>query len=184
MTPTIDLAKLALVTSRDEEEDEADKCGTDSSNDTDATLVDDAPSRLPVSETRPSSPRSPSQASGSTVLGKRSRDLKRQRSSMDIDSPPPLEAIDSSVPSSPRRLSMSAPEASSSRIPDASTSTAVDRDGDVEMPAASVSTKRASAPARKTEVSDSVMMFGKPIPCCQQLLWLTMADLQSFRETA
>lgn len=168
MTPTIDLAKLALVTSRDEEEDEADKCGTDSSNDTDATLVDDVPSRLPVSETGPSSSRASSQPSSSTVLGKRSRDLKHQRSSMDIDSPPPLEAIEiSASPSSPRRPNFVAPqvpEASSSRIPDASTSAAIDRDGDVEMTAASVSTKRPpTPPARKTETSDSVMMFGKPI---------------------
>ncbi|KAF7303125.1 USP domain-containing protein [Mycena kentingensis (nom. inval.)] len=40
VTPALELAKLALVTSKDEEEDE-DKGGTDSSNDTDATLVEE-----------------------------------------------------------------------------------------------------------------------------------------------
>jgi len=43
VTLMIELAKLALLTSRDEDEDEADKGGTDSSNDTDATLADDVP---------------------------------------------------------------------------------------------------------------------------------------------
>ncbi|KAG6881233.1 hypothetical protein C0993_002283, partial [Termitomyces sp. T159_Od127] len=47
VTPSIDLAKLALVTSRDAEEDEADSKGsTDSSNDTDAALPGDAPLRV------------------------------------------------------------------------------------------------------------------------------------------
>ena len=41
VTPELELAKLALVTSQDEEEDETDRAGTDTSNDTDATLVDD-----------------------------------------------------------------------------------------------------------------------------------------------
>ena len=40
VTPAIDVAKLALVTSQDEEEDETDNAGTDSSNGTDATLID------------------------------------------------------------------------------------------------------------------------------------------------
>ena len=70
ITPTIELAKLALVTSRDEEEDEVDRGGTDSSNDTDATLVEDAPSRISTTEQSPHSPlRSPD-----SVLGKRLRD--------------------------------------------------------------------------------------------------------------
>ncbi|KAJ7459049.1 hypothetical protein B0H11DRAFT_2060211 [Mycena galericulata] len=49
VTPHLELAKLALVTSKDEEEDE-DKGGTDSSNDTDATLVDDGPARITASD--------------------------------------------------------------------------------------------------------------------------------------
>lgn len=67
VTPALELAKLALVTSKDEEEDE-DKGGTDSSNDTDATLVEDGPARIPASD-QPS-------VSGPT-----------QGSSMDVDNP-------------------------------------------------------------------------------------------------
>lgn len=44
VTPTVELAKLALITSKDEEEDDFERGGTDTSNDTDATLVDDGPS--------------------------------------------------------------------------------------------------------------------------------------------
>ncbi|KAJ3786715.1 hypothetical protein GGU10DRAFT_166019 [Lentinula aff. detonsa] len=55
VTPSIELAKLALVTSKDEEEEveeesnkadsQSNKAGTDSSQDTDATLVEDLPPR-------------------------------------------------------------------------------------------------------------------------------------------
>jgi ubiquitin carboxyl-terminal hydrolase 25/28 len=42
VTPSLELAKLALVTSKDEDEDiETGKTGTDSSNSTDATLVEE-----------------------------------------------------------------------------------------------------------------------------------------------
>ncbi|KAJ7150387.1 hypothetical protein C8R46DRAFT_502972 [Mycena filopes] len=59
VTPAMELAKLALVTSKDEEEDE-DKGGTDSSNDTDATLVEDGPARIiPSDQPSVSSPDSP-----------------------------------------------------------------------------------------------------------------------------
>lgn len=75
ITPKVDLAKLALVTSKDEEEDEADRPGTEGSNDTDATLVEDAPARL----------RSPSPSP--SVLGKR----PRARSRMEVDSPGEVE---------------------------------------------------------------------------------------------
>ncbi|TFY55421.1 hypothetical protein EVG20_g9326 [Dentipellis fragilis] len=71
VTPTIELAKLALVTSKDEEEDDVDRGGTDSSNDTDATLVEDAPMH-----TAPTS-----MEASSSVLGKRARDTDR----MDVD---------------------------------------------------------------------------------------------------
>ncbi|KAH8835135.1 hypothetical protein DL96DRAFT_1572945 [Flagelloscypha sp. PMI_526] len=48
ITPSIELAKLALVTSKDEEEDDAAQTGTDhSSNDTDATLVEDGSAPKP-----------------------------------------------------------------------------------------------------------------------------------------
>lgn len=83
VTPTRELAKLALVTSRDEEDDEIGKGGTDSSNDTDATLVDDGLSRpsLTSQEVTLSPPLSPT-----SVLGKRARDEKKG-SDMEIDSP-------------------------------------------------------------------------------------------------
>jgi ubiquitin carboxyl-terminal hydrolase 25 len=75
------LAKLALVTSKDEEDD-IEQTATDSSNDTDATLVEDAP---PRAGTVTSSPVGSPGASSSSVLGKRSRD-KEIGSRMSIDS--------------------------------------------------------------------------------------------------
>ncbi|KAJ7070745.1 hypothetical protein C8F01DRAFT_1046433 [Mycena amicta] len=50
VTPALELAKLALVTSKDEEEDE-DKGGTDTSNDTDATLVEEGNGVARLSQT-------------------------------------------------------------------------------------------------------------------------------------
>jgi ubiquitin carboxyl-terminal hydrolase 25/28 len=79
--PSIELAKLALVTSKDEEEDEGDKAGTDSSNDTDVTLVEDGSTR--VSAPPETMTASPVQGSFS-ILGKRSRGTG---SKMDIDVP-------------------------------------------------------------------------------------------------
>jgi len=49
VTPTMELAKLALVTSKDEEDD-IEQTATDSSNDTDDTLVEDAPPRAGVAQ--------------------------------------------------------------------------------------------------------------------------------------
>jgi ubiquitin carboxyl-terminal hydrolase 25/28 len=73
VTPSLELAKLALVTSKDEEEDDAreraERPETNSSASTDKTLVDDAAPE-------------PSGSSGS-VLGKR---LRRTQSAMSIDS--------------------------------------------------------------------------------------------------
>ncbi|KAJ7492270.1 hypothetical protein FB451DRAFT_524690 [Mycena latifolia] len=92
VTPNLELAKLALVTSKDEEEDE-DKGGTDSSNDTDATLVEDA--RIPASDQPP--------VSSST-----------QDSIMDVDnSRPENTSMRSTSP-------LVSGEASSSKIPAAS----------------------------------------------------------------
>lgn len=81
ITPTMELAKLALVTSKDEEDD-IEQTATDSSNDTDATLVEDA---LPRAGTLTSSPVGSPRASSSCVLGKRSRE-KEIGSRMSIDS--------------------------------------------------------------------------------------------------
>jgi ubiquitin carboxyl-terminal hydrolase 25 len=163
VTPTIELAKLALVTSRDEEEDEVDKGGTDSSNDTDATLVDDGPSRFSVSET------SPAPVSPNSVLGKRPRDSERQGSEMLVDSP----TTDSkegfvmvSNPTSPSRSASPPPlepiGPSTSKAP-AGVSTVTDIDGDVEMDIADSRNNPPPLPPRKPETSDSVMMFGKTV---------------------
>ncbi|KAG6829774.1 hypothetical protein H0H92_003564 [Tricholoma furcatifolium] len=125
VTPSIDLAKLALVTSRDEEEDEADKGGTsDSSNDTDATLVDDALGPAPAARVAPpEDARSPtlSASASASVLGKRSRDVtvtmststERQPSVMDLDLDSPV-----TFPSSPTREDMTLSSASTSRMSD------------------------------------------------------------------
>lgn len=158
VTPTIDLAKLALVTSRDEEEEEADKGGTDSSNDTDATLVDDGPSRVPAQSQSP--PRS-----SSTVLGKRPRDIDRQRSSMDVDSPivsSPKDKDDYVMVPSPRRSSSPQLIDKENLAPtsEASTSKAVDKDGDIDMGGTPAPEAKPPLPPRKREVNDSTMMFG------------------------
>lgn len=132
VTPSIELAKLALVTSKDEEDDETDKGGTDTSNDTDATLVDDALSAYPTAEQPP--PQSPVRTAES-VLGKK---VQKSVSAMDIDddkdnSPPPLIPLDESQ--------------------------SHDKDGDVIMrPETPATTKKAPPLPRR---SDSVMMFGQ-----------------------
>lgn len=152
VTPTIDLAKLALVTSRDEEEEEADRGGTDSSNDTDATLVEDGPVRS-------------SYDSNGSVLGKRPRD--EQRIDMDVDAPtsPIMEEKNGYVMvsrQSPSRGSKSPRlngESSSSTMPLPS------QIPDVEMANQENSQveekKPPPLPTRKPTHSDSVMMFGK-----------------------
>jgi ubiquitin carboxyl-terminal hydrolase 25 len=155
ITPTIELAKLALVTSRDEEEDEADKGGTDSSNDTDATLVDDAPSRYTLPEQPPNSP---SQSPGS-ILGKRPRDVDKQRNEMDVDSTESFVMVSHQSPSP-----VPAGEPSSSKPREATR----DADDDIEMLSSPPQTAERPAqkppalpPRKPAEVSDSIMMFGK-----------------------
>ncbi|KAJ7597723.1 hypothetical protein C8J56DRAFT_920783 [Mycena floridula] len=151
VTPSIELAKLALVTSKDEEDEETDKGGDDSSNDTDATLVDDVPSGYsPGSHHQ--SPRSPA-LSPRSVLGKRSRDLKTQRSNsqMDVDSPfTPGTDQEMTTPPPPLESSSKLAEPPSR-----------DEDGDVLMRSGSPGKQAPPLPPRKTETSDSVMMFGK-----------------------
>lgn len=166
ITPTVELAKLALVTSRDEEDDEVDRGGTDSSNDTDATLVEDAPSRVPAIDPAPKSPlRSPG-----SILGKRLREGPREKSQMDVDSPvqePEQHDKDSfimvSKPTSP--LLSNSPQGSAESSSSAARMTSkTGETADVEMqditkpdPA-----KAPPLPPRKPAAnSDSVMMFGK-----------------------
>ncbi|KAF5385340.1 hypothetical protein D9615_001037 [Tricholomella constricta] len=168
VTPSIDLAKLALVTSRDEEEDEADKGGTDSSNDTDATLVDDGPPRPAATEMPTESPRSPTRSPNS-VLGKRARDIDRQPSLMDLDSPAavPSSPVRDDFASSPSRLSdspppLTTPESPPRIEPEASGSGSSSR-VDVEMKdtPAPIGKPPPLPPRKSTQTSDSVMMFGK-----------------------
>lgn len=107
ITPSLELAKLALVTSKDEEEDEAKAnpssvAGTSSSASTDATLVEEAATSTlgPLGSTTLAPPLATS--SNSTVLGKRPRDTEmdvdeavetntapKARSPRTEDSPPP-----------------------------------------------------------------------------------------------
>lgn len=152
ITPTIELAKLALVTSRDEEEDEVDRGGTDSSNDTDATLVEDAPTRVSATE---QPPHSPLRSSG-TVLGKRLRDDPRQRSEMDVEERDKDEFVLVSSPTSPLR-------SSTPQSPGEGSSSKVSQSGDVEMQdrAPQPAKKAPPLPPRKNTTSDSVMMFGR-----------------------
>ncbi|EGO05375.1 hypothetical protein SERLA73DRAFT_83025 [Serpula lacrymans var. lacrymans S7.3] len=160
VTPTIDLAKLALVTSRDEEDEEVDRGGTDSSNDTDATLVEDGPTRVHSAD------------SPSSVLGKRPRD-DQKADDMVIDSPKSESDGDKagfvivSKPNSPRRSNSPRSHRKSisqSKSADPSTSKLVEVE-DVEMRESSQAVetqKPPHLPARKTNMaSDSIMMFGK-----------------------
>ena len=167
VTPTIELAKLALVTSRDEEEDEVDKGGTDSSNDTDATLVDDGPSRSSIL-----TPLLTSQSSGSSssVLGKRPRDLDRQRLEMEVDSPlshSPKErdgfVLVPSMNSQSSDQNQQSAEASSSKAQ------LTDEDGDVQMEIAPTA-KPAPTLRKPAEPSDSTMMFGMFYPIHMMML--------------
>ncbi|KAF9532093.1 hypothetical protein CPB83DRAFT_867950 [Crepidotus variabilis] len=144
VTPTLELAKLALVTSRDEEEDEVDKGGTDSSNDTDATLVEDGPSRPTIDTT------GVSQSPGKSVLGKRGRDIAPAASEMEVDSPIAQSPKDKdgfvmiSRKSPPTaQTAVSEPEASSSKVQ------------------APISEAPKAPPRKRPEPSDSTMMFGK-----------------------
>lgn len=160
ITPTVELAKLALVTSRDEEEDEVDRGGTDSSNDTDATLVEDAPTRVSATEQSSHSP-----VRSGTVLGKRLRDDPQQRGEMDVDSPKPDSERDKdgfvlvSSPTSPLRSStpQSPGEGSSSKA--SKSGEAVDVEMQDNLP--QTVQKAPPLPPRKNTISDSVMMFGK-----------------------
>lgn len=154
----MDLAKLALVTSRDEEDEEADKGGTDSSNDTDATLVEDPPSRTANND------------SFNSVLGKRYREEQGGSISMDVDEGSPKTPASDiehngyvmvSHPPSPRR-------SKSPRVASPSSSNTLDTAPDSMEKSTTVqpvedTSKKPPLPARKPTInSESVMLFGKP----------------------
>lgn len=155
VTPALELAKLALVTSQDEEEEGDVRAGTDSSNDTDATLVEDGPARFaspalvepsstavtPGGTPGPSSTAAtPGAGSPGSVLG------KRKGSEMDVDMKEDYVVV--SKPSSP------APGPSRA---------VMDKDNDVEMQSvAEPPPVRPAAVKRKTgaQTGESTMMFG------------------------
>lgn len=150
VTPTLELAKLALVTSRDEEEEEIDKSGTDCSNDTDATLVEDGASSQPPVETS-----SPHVSTGKSVLGKRGRELDRKGNEMDVESPVTQSPVDKDGFVMISRKDMSSP---------------VEQSGNTTGPEASSSKTQLheleenvsnSTPLKRAEPSDSTMMFGR-----------------------
>jgi ubiquitin carboxyl-terminal hydrolase 25/28 len=151
--PTIELAKLALVTSKDEEEEEGDKAGTDSSNDTDVTLVEDGSTRVPVSSETMTT--SPVQASFS-ILGKRSRGTG---SKMDVDAPDADKEKDYVIVSKP-----GTPVQSPAELPPESQATT----GDVEMLEAEKA--KPTTPVRKGTTG---MMFGTIETAHLQLLLIT-----------
>ncbi|EIW87195.1 cysteine proteinase [Coniophora puteana RWD-64-598 SS2] len=156
VTPAEELARLALVTSRDEEDDEADRGGTDASNDTDATLVEDGPASVqpPAALSRRDS-----------ILGKRSRD----EVAMDVDSSnsskPSTSTSTAEQVESPRRSKFprlrGEANAGLSAANTAKTATAETQDVEMQTQQAEVP-KPPPLPARKSQVaSESVMMFGK-----------------------
>ena len=177
VTPTMDLAKLALVTSRDEEDEEADKGGTDSSNDTDATLVEDPPSRNTNND------------SSSSILGKRYREEQGGSMAMDIDEgSPKTPAFDTenngyvmvSHPPSPRR-SKSPRVASPSSSSTQDTAPSVVVQSEMVQPIEDAS-KKPPLPARKPTVpSESIMLFGKPCSPSMVLKLPMLCDRQAAR---
>ncbi|KAI0363306.1 cysteine proteinase [Pilatotrama ljubarskyi] len=162
ITPEIELAKLALVTTQDEEEDDADKAGTDSSNDTDATLVDDMVPR-PTYDRASSSPL---QSPAGSVLGKRSRDGD---SGMDVDAAAPTaspseraEATKAASPPPTQQQTQDATEFIEDAIASSSKLRATDTAADVEMKDETQANKAPPLPPRRPRPTDeSVMMFGR-----------------------
>jgi ubiquitin carboxyl-terminal hydrolase 25 len=160
ITPALELAKLALVTSKDEEEDAALAADqhTDSSNDTDATLVEDraasagagAGAAATTTTTGPASPGSPG-----SVLGKRGRVQGREEEAeYVIVSKPPSPVAESSM------AAIVPPVASGS-------GTTVSPEEDVLMRdvadvAAVEEEEKRPVPKRKvTQAGESTMMFGE-----------------------
>lgn len=171
VTPTIDLAKLALVTSQDEEEEDQGGAGTDASNDTDATLVEDGPVRA-LERSSPSPVNSPTRSPPSpTVLGKRNRGRASDAGVVDMEGITTAEddrgfVVVSKSPS-PRREEEKEKETQQRPKPERKGSSfkrkATTEQEDVVMK--DVQQRKAPPlPPRKPAHNDSVMMFGK---CCQ-----------------
>jgi ubiquitin carboxyl-terminal hydrolase 25/28 len=116
ITPEMELAKLALVTSKDEEEEDADRPPTDGSNgsaDTDATLVDDVP-LVTSPQRRDGSPLSPG-----SILGKRAREAGASvavATDVDVDMAPPQPSVQPSAPPLMKRKSTRMPDSTSTMM--------------------------------------------------------------------
>ncbi|KAH8119745.1 cysteine proteinase [Phellopilus nigrolimitatus] len=168
VTPTLELAKLALVTSKDEEEEDPERGGTDSSHSTDATLVDEPAPTAVLRESSSPQPKSPSPGSpgaspgASSVLGKRPRGFSRKKS----DS---VTAEGGVVDEQEKDSYVLVSKPSGSNTPVAEND--ADTDGDVGMaetgPVGTVSSPQTGSkapplpPRQKTQSSGSDMMFGK-----------------------
>ena len=161
VTPTKELAKLALVTSLDEEEDEQSGTGTDASNDTDATLVDDGPAR--PSYDPPTSTQSPTNdSSTASVLGKRGRDIQNTHR-MDVDDATDVDkdgyVVVSKPPSPAGQPSTSENTASSSKQRSVEELPDVEMIEDTKHPTEIIKPPPLP-PRRPKDVGESVMMFG------------------------
>jgi ubiquitin carboxyl-terminal hydrolase 25 len=163
VTPSLDLAKLALVTSQDEEEDDqSGGSSTDASNDTDATLVEDGPARSTQERASQSPPHDP--ASPGSILGKRNRHPVRSKSTdMNVDAEHADVDKDGFVmvskPSLPVETRRTSPPISTSP---AKLKKSPPRQDDVEMKEKSKKSeeKAPPLPPRKRTTDDSTMMFG------------------------
>lgn len=182
ITPSIELAKLALVTSKDEEEDAAKGNpqapeGTSSSASTDATLVEDtnASHQMTLSTDVPlpasTSAASSTQTNPTTILGKRSREAEteghdseitadvematphRVRSPRREDSPPPDKTMRVDGPS---EITLDSEEIETEKL--------VKVDEDVNMDDAEVSSMVVTAPVSQ---SGSPTTSGNALPASE-----------------
>ena len=157
VTPSLELAKLALVTSKDEEEEEHERGGTDSSNSTDATLVDEP---APVRSGSPVQPKSPSPGA-SSVLGKRTRGFgfrrnreKESDSADEMDKNKDDYVLVSKASGSNTPVTVTAEGEDEIQIEQVVTA-------EPQTPAAAATKAPPLPPRPKTQASGSEMMFGK-----------------------
>ncbi|KAG8798077.1 ubiquitin-specific protease ubp2, partial [Serendipita sp. 399] len=175
ITPPLELAKLALVTSKDEEEDEAKSNpsvigGTNSSVSTDATLVEEGTGSLPAPASTSTATAPTLNMQSSTVLGKRHRESDVISNNAQLSN----ESASSSLgkPRSPRQEDLPPPDKSmrieepSSTAPETAESTGIAafQDHEIEMDDVEVSSVIVSAGASRA---------GSPTPSGAQ----TVADV-------
>ncbi|KAH7105002.1 cysteine proteinase [Auriculariales sp. MPI-PUGE-AT-0066] len=176
VTPSLELAKLALVTSKDEEEDDArERPGTtNSSASTDKTLVDDValPAATPLpapsaSEGDLSKTIAPSSSGSSSVLGKR---LRRSHSAMDLDSQSasPDTTDDGFIVVSPTESTSASKPKRPVSVSGRPASQPMDTTEELTVPVAAGADKEKGKmappplpPRKKSTIEDSGMMFGR-----------------------